>query len=72
MRARPPIEQGMTTMAPNPAEPQANGALKSRTSHCLKGRSAVGVPISSAHTWCAALEKTRCVSTTSRGCVEST
>ena len=72
MRARPPIEQGMTTIAPKPAEPLANGALKSRASHFLNGRSAVGVPISSAHTWCAAFENTRCVSTTSAGCVEST
>ena len=30
MRASPPVEQGMTTMASHPADPEANGARKSR------------------------------------------
>ena len=37
MRARPPVEQGMTTMASQPAEPEANGARKSRRPYCLNG-----------------------------------
>ena len=30
IRASPPVEQGMTTIASQPAEPEANGARKSR------------------------------------------
>ena len=37
MRARPPVEQGMTTIASQPADPDANGARKSRSPYFLNG-----------------------------------
>ena len=50
IRARPPVEQGITTIASQPADPEANGARKSRRPYVLNAEDAGTSPISCAQT----------------------